>query len=76
MEGKSHISNFLKFSATIFFFLISYTETDPAKVAKEGVDQFIKDGHDIIIVDTSGRHKQEQALFEEMLQVSQAVVNF
>lgn len=28
---------------------------------------------DIIIVDTSGRHKQEAGLFEEMLQVSQAV---
>lgn len=27
------------------------------------------DGRDLIIVDTSGRHKQEAALFEEMRQV-------
>ena len=28
---------------------------------------------DLIIVDTSGRHKQEEALFEEMRQVATAV---
>ena len=28
---------------------------------------------DLIIVDTSGRHKQEEALFEEMRQVAAAV---
>ena len=27
----------------------------------------------MIIVDTSGRHKQEESLFEEMLQIQQAV---
>ena len=32
-----------------------------------------KEGFEIIIVDTSGRHKQEASLFEEMLQVSNAV---
>ena len=30
-------------------------------------------GFEIIIVDTSGRHKQEESLFEEMLAVSNAV---
>ena len=30
-------------------------------------------GFEIIIVDTSGRHKQEDSLFEEMLAVSNAV---
>ena len=39
-------------------------------MAEEGVDKFIAEGYEIIIVDTSGRHKQEAALFEEM----QAVV--
>lgn len=35
---------------------------------------FKKEGYEIIIVDTSGRHKQEESLFEEMLQVANAVV--
>lgn len=48
----------------------SYTETDPALIAAAGVELFRKDGRDLIIVDTSGRHKQEAALFEEMRQVS------
>ena len=51
----------------------SYTESDPVVIAKEGVDKFIKEGFEIIIVDTSGRHKQESSLFEEMLQISNAV---
>ena len=47
----------------------SYTETDPAVIACKGVDEFKKASHDLIIVDTSGRHKQEESLFEEMRQV-------
>ncbi|GBG86459.1 hypothetical protein CBR_g41454 [Chara braunii] len=50
----------------------SYTETDPAKIGVEGVERFKKEGCDLIIVDTSGRHKQEAALFEEMRQVSES----
>ena len=34
---------------------------------------FKNEGFEIIIVDTSGRHKQEDSLFEEMLAVSNAV---
>ena len=49
----------------------SYTETDPAQIAAEGVAQFKQEGYEIIIVDTSGRHMQEEALFEEMEQVAQ-----
>jgi len=41
--------------------IVSYTETDPVKIAQEGVDTF-KEGHDLIIVDTSGRHKQEAGM--------------
>ncbi|KAF3567637.1 hypothetical protein DY000_02015244 [Brassica cretica] len=37
----------------------SYTESGPVKIAVEGVD-------------TSGRHKQEATLFEEMRQVAEA----
>ncbi|KAK2631717.1 hypothetical protein EUGRSUZ_L02527 [Eucalyptus grandis] len=50
----------------------SYTESDPVKIAVEGVETFIKENSELIIVDTSGRHKQEAALFEEMRQVSEA----
>ncbi|XP_070577291.1 signal recognition particle subunit SRP54 [Ptychodera flava] len=51
----------------------SYTEMDPVVIAAEGVEKFKKENFEIIIVDTSGRHKQEESLFEEMLQVSNAV---
>ena len=44
-------------------------------IAQEGVSKFKDEGFEIIIVDTSGRHKQEESLFEEMLQVSNAVVS-
>jgi signal recognition particle subunit SRP54 len=50
----------------------SYMESDPVKIAVEGVERFKEENHDLIIVDTSGRHKQEAALFEEMRQVSEA----
>merc|ERR1719291_812743 len=51
----------------------SYTETDPAQIAAEGVNKFREEAYEIIIVDTSGRHAQEAALFEEMEQVASAV---
>ncbi|KAL0048540.1 hypothetical protein WJX82_005367 [Trebouxia sp. C0006] len=51
----------------------SYSETDPAVIAETGVNKFKEGGRDLIIVDTSGRHKQEEALFEEMRQVSVSV---
>lgn len=51
----------------------SYTERDPVKIARDGVEMFKKEGQEIIIVDTSGRHKQEASLFEEMQQISEAV---
>jgi len=47
---------------------------DPVAIAQDGVEMFKKEGYEIIIVDTSGRHKQEESLFEEMLQVANAVV--
>ena len=51
----------------------SYTEPDPVKIAREGVEQFRRDRYEVIIVDTSGRHKQEAALFEEMEAIAAAV---
>lgn len=55
--------------------VLSYTEMDPVVIASEGVEKFKAENFEIIIVDTSGRHKQEDSLFEEMLQVSNAVVS-
>lgn len=51
----------------------SNTETDPAAIAKQGVDMFKKEGFELIIVDTSGRHMQEKELFDEMKLVEAAV---
>jgi signal recognition particle subunit SRP54 len=51
----------------------SYTEADPVVIAEDGVRQFVKDRYEVIIVDTSGRHKQESALFDEMQEISAAV---
>lgn len=51
----------------------SYIETDPVTIAEEGVAEFKEEGMEIIIVDTSGRHKQETELFDEMKQVEKAV---
>lgn len=51
----------------------SYTESDPVVIAREGVEKFKAENFEIIIVDTSGRHKQEDSLFEEMLQIQNVV---
>lgn len=75
MLGQVIISfTFCKVVVDIKIFL-SYTEIDPVMIAQEGVERFRREGFEIIIVDTSGRHKQEDSLFEEMLQVSNAIVS-
>ncbi|OCK76831.1 signal recognition particle protein, partial [Lepidopterella palustris CBS 459.81] len=51
----------------------SHTQTDPVVVAREGVEKFKKERFEIIIVDTSGRHRQEKDLFDEMVQIQRAV---
>lgn len=51
----------------------SYTEADPVAIAEEGVDQFAKEGYEVIIVDTSGRHRQEAGLLEEMQEIAASV---
>lgn len=51
----------------------SLTSTDPASVAAEGVAKFKKERFEIIIVDTSGRHRQEKDLFDEMTQIQTAI---
>jgi len=51
----------------------SYSEADPVQIASDGVEQFKSEGYEVIIVDTSGRHRQEAALFEEMQDIRSAV---
>lgn len=48
----------------------SYNQPDPAVIAAEGVERFKEEKMEIILVDTSGRHKQEAALFQEMKEVA------
>ena len=55
--------------------IFSYTEIDPVVLAADGVEKFKNENFEIIIVDTSGRHKQEASLFEEMLSVYQTIVS-
>lgn len=73
MEGKILLVNVKAYTNIPIIF--SYTEVDPVVIAQDGVEMFKKEGFEIIIVDTSGRHKQEESLFEEMLAVSNAVVH-
>jgi len=51
-------------------------ESDRVKIATEAVERFKEENCDLIIVDAGGGggHKQEDALFEEMRQVSKATV--
>ena len=39
------------------------------------MERFKAEKCDLIIVDTSGRHKQEEALFEEMKQAAPALLS-
>lgn len=48
-------------------------ESDAVAISKAGVDVFKKDKYDLIIVDTSGRHKQDESLIVEMKEIAAAV---
>lgn len=43
---------------------------DAIEVAKEGAEHFENDSRDLIIIDTAGRHREEEALMEEMEKIS------
>eukprot|EP00835_Amoeboradix_gromovi_P002760 NODE_163_length_16507_cov_1.031814.p2 type:complete len:519 gc:universal NODE_163_length_16507_cov_1.031814:14824-13268(-) len=47
----------------------SYDESDPAVIAREGINKFRQHGFELILVDTAGRHKQEESLFDEMKEI-------
>ena len=44
---------------------------DPKRIAKHGVEKF--KGHEVVILDTSGRHKEEKSLIKEMQQIAAAI---
>ena len=44
---------------------------DPVKIVKDGLDRFRN--YDLVIVDTSGRHKEEKSLIEEMKRLEEAI---
>jgi signal recognition particle subunit SRP54 len=46
---------------------------DPIKIAVNGVEVFSRQGVDVIIVDTAGRHKQQDELMEEMRRLEKAI---
>uniref|UniRef100_A0A0E0MLR8 SRP54-type proteins GTP-binding domain-containing protein n=1 Tax=Oryza punctata TaxID=4537 RepID=A0A0E0MLR8_ORYPU len=43
----------------------SYMESDPVKIAVEGVEKFKKENCDLVIVDTSGRHNKKQLFLKK-----------
>lgn len=51
----------------------SHTTADPVAIASAGVSKFVKDRYELILVDTSGRHRQEGALLEEMQDLAAAI---
>jgi signal recognition particle subunit SRP54 len=48
-------------------------EADPVSIARDGIAALKKQKYEVIIVDTSGRHRQEAALFDEMKQIEEVV---
>jgi len=48
-------------------------ESKAEKIAREGLETLRKDGFEVIIIDTAGRHKNEKDLMEEMCRLSDAI---
>ncbi|MGQ9788107.1 MAG: signal recognition particle protein Srp54 [Candidatus Hadarchaeaceae archaeon] len=47
--------------------------SDPISLAKEGTKRFKKERSELIIIDTAGRHRREEALMKEMQEIAKAV---
>lgn len=54
-------------------YFVDFTEQDPVQAALKGIEKFRKEKYEIVIIDTSGRHMQEEALFAEMKALAAAV---
>ncbi|MHA2408118.1 MAG: signal recognition particle protein Srp54, partial [Candidatus Ranarchaeia archaeon] len=48
-------------------------EKDPVKIAVIGIELFKKEKKDIVILDTAGRHKDEENLINEMNELAQTI---
>jgi signal recognition particle subunit SRP54 len=48
-------------------------EKDSVKVALQGVEEFRREGFEVIVLDTAGRHKDEERLIDEMQVIAQTV---
>ena len=48
-------------------------EKNSLKIAVDGVEGFRKDGFEVILLDTAGRHKDEKNLIKEMKEIAEAV---
>ncbi|MHA1409650.1 MAG: signal recognition particle protein Srp54 [Candidatus Odinarchaeia archaeon] len=46
---------------------------DAIKIVKNGLSKFNEKDFDLIIIDTTGRHKEEKALFKEMISLSNKI---
>ncbi len=55
------------------FFYGDEGEKNAAKLAKRGVEEMAKKGVELILIDTSGRHKEETGLIKEMQEIEKAV---
>lgn len=51
----------------------SAIESDPVVIARQGVEKFRAERFDIILIDTSGRHRQDTELFAEMSAMQDAI---
>ena len=54
-------------------YYVDFEEQDPVQCAIKGIQKFMKEKFEIVIIDTSGRHMQEEALFAEMKALDEAV---
>ncbi|MBS3814988.1 MAG: signal recognition particle protein Srp54 [Hadesarchaea archaeon] len=48
-------------------------EDDAVKISEKGTKKFKKESKDLIIIDSAGRHRQEEKLMEEMKEISQNI---
>ncbi len=46
---------------------------DAVEIAKQGVEKFEEESKDVILIDTAGRHREEEALMEEMKEISDEI---
>lgn len=49
------------------------TEKNAVKLAKRGYEEMVKRGVELILVDTSGRHREETGLIKEMQDIAKAI---